>query len=96
MNIWPANTEARSLELLQQAPDFLPDATDFYKMAGAIDEDTPSVSWGPNVSLAFDTYRNAMGEAVQNKAGFAEVLDLVQQATISDMSGQGYAVTAAQ
>jgi len=94
MNIWPANLDARKMDLLQQAPEFLPDATDFYTMAAEIDEDTPSVSWGPNVSLAFDTYRNAMGEAVQNKAGFAEVLDQVQQVTISDMSSQGYSVSA--
>lgn len=92
MNIWPARLEARNLPQLQEAPAFIPDATDFYKMAGEIDAETPAVSWGPNTSTAFDAYKNAMGEAVQNKAGFADVLDIVQKATFDDMKGQGYSV----
>jgi multiple sugar transport system substrate-binding protein len=96
MNIWPAQLSARDLPQLKEAPTFLPDATDFYTMAAEIDVDTPSVSWGPNVSAAFDVYRNAMGEAVQNKSGFAGVLDQVQQATFGNMSNQGYSVVEAQ
>jgi multiple sugar transport system substrate-binding protein len=96
MNIWPAQLEARKLPQLQEAPAFLPDATNFYEMAAEIDADTPSVSWGPNVSAAFDVYKNAMGEAVQNKAGFAEVLDAVQKAAFDDMKNQGYTVAEGQ
>lgn len=96
MNIWPARLEARKLPQLQEAPTFIPDAANFYQMAAEIDADTPSISWGPNVSMAFDVYRNAMGDAVQNKSGFADVLDAVQKAAFDDMSNQGYAVTEGQ
>lgn len=95
MNIWPAQLEARSLPQLQEAPAFIPDATNFYEMAAEIDSETPVISWGPNVGIGFDVFRNAMGEAVQNRAGFADVLDQVQQAVLSDMQGQGYDVVAA-
>jgi multiple sugar transport system substrate-binding protein len=96
MNIWPANLDARAaLPQLKEAPAFLPDQTDFYEMAGAIDTETAVISWGPNVSAAFDAYRNAMGEAVQNKAGFAEVLDAVQKVTFDGMKDQGYTVSEA-
>lgn len=97
MNIWPANLEARAaLPQLKEAPAFLPDSADFYTMAGEIDTKTASVNWGPNVSTAFDVYKNAMGEAVQNKAGFAEVLDQVQKAAFDGMKTQGYQVSEAQ
>ena len=96
MNIWPARLEARKLPQLQEAPAFIPDAANFYQMVAEIDADTPSISWGPNVSMAFDVYRNAMGDAVQNKSGFAEVLDAVQKAAFDDMSNQGYAVAEGQ
>lgn len=92
MNIWPARLEARELPQLQEAPAFLPDATNFYTMAGEIDAETPIVSWGPNVGTGFDVYKNAMGEAVQAKAGFADVLDAVQKAVFDDMKNQGYDV----
>lgn len=96
MNIWPAQLSARELPQLKEAPNFLPDVANFYEMAAAIDTETPAVSWGPNVSAAFDVYKNAMGDAVQNKSGFAAVLDQVQQATFNDMNSQGYAVVEAQ
>jgi multiple sugar transport system substrate-binding protein len=96
MNIWPARLEARSLPQLQQAPAFIPDATNFYTMAAEIDAETPAISWGPNTSTAFDAYKNAMGDAVQNKAGFADVLDVVQKAAFDDMKNQGYNVAEGQ
>lgn len=96
MNIWPARLEARKLPQLQEAPIFIPDAANFYQMAAEIDADTPSISWGPNVSMAFDVYRNAMGDAVQNKSGFADVLDAVQKAAFDDMTNQGYTVAEGQ
>jgi multiple sugar transport system substrate-binding protein len=95
MNIWPANLDARNLPQLQEAPTFIPDEVDFYKMAGEIDADTPSVSWGPNRGLAFDALVNGLGDAVQNKTSFADVLDTVQKVTFDDMKNQGYNVVEA-
>jgi hypothetical protein len=37
-----------------------------------------------------------MGDAVQNKAGFADVLDVVQKAAFDDMKNQGYNVAEGQ
>ena len=95
MNIWPANLEARKLPQLQEAPAFIPDEKNFYQLAGEIDAATPTVSWGPNRGIAFDAYVNAMGEAVQNKSSFADVLDVVQKVTFDDMKNQGYNVVEA-
>lgn len=92
INIWPARLEARELPILKQAPAFIPQRADFYAMATAIDFETPKVSWGPNVSTAFDAFRNAFGAAVKKKAGFVEALETVQRTTVRDMKAQGYPV----
>ena len=90
--IWPANLSARHSPALANAPAFIPQKTDFYPMATAIDLDTPKISWGPNVSTTFDAFRNAFAKAVRRKSGFVEALETVQRTAVRDMRSQGYIV----
>lgn len=92
MNIWPAQMDARDLPQLSTAPEFLPNSPDFYEMAADIDAATPSVSWGPNVAAIFDVYRNEMGSAVQEGAGFLDVLSSLQTEAVESLRSQGYEV----
>lgn len=91
-NIWPARLEARDLDVLKHAPAFIPQRQDFYELATQVDQATPQVSWGPNVSLAFDAFKNAFGPAVRNRAGFVEALQRVQRTVVHDLRSQGYEV----
>ena len=95
-NIWPAWLPAREMPTLQHAPTFIPQRTDFYALATAIDQETPTVSWGPNVSTSFDAFRNAFATAVKKKSGFSEALEIVQRTTVRDMKSQGYQVKEAR
>lgn len=91
-NIWPANLAARQIPVLNQAPSFIPQNSGYYAMATAIDEATPTISWGPNVSTTFDAFKNAFAAAVRAKGGFVEALEKVQQTAVRDMKSQGYTV----
>jgi len=92
VNIWPANLEARRLPALAIAPAFIPERKDFYTLANAIDLETPNISWGPNVSMTFDAFRNAFARAVRGRTSFYEALESVQRSTVRDLRIQGYEV----
>lgn len=91
-SIWPASLAGRELPELQAAPALLPEQTDFYATADEIDQITASVTWGPNVSVAYDAFNNAFSAAVNEKGSFAEALASVQDATVADLEKSGYDV----
>ncbi|NQX29095.1 extracellular solute-binding protein [Microbacteriaceae bacterium VKM Ac-2854] len=91
-SIWPAALDGRELPELQVPPALLPDQPDFYATANEIDDITATVTWGPNVSVAYDAFNNAFSTAVNEKGSFTDALAAVQDATVADLEKSGYEV----
>ncbi|MCA2211889.1 hypothetical protein [Jidongwangia harbinensis] len=91
--IYPAARDAQSSRLLQQPPAFFGQQKDFYATAKAIADTAGGFTWGPNVNVTYDVYKDAFGKAITGRTPFAGALDTMQTATVADMRKNGFTVT---
>ncbi|MFJ5234695.1 ABC transporter substrate-binding protein [Kitasatospora sp. NPDC088391] len=91
-NIYPAATSAQSGGLLSAAPEFFADQADFYPKAAEIAKGTAAAAWGPNVNVAYSTFKDAFGKAAQEKGDFSAALAAMQQSTVADLKKNGFQV----
>ncbi|MBA4863732.1 extracellular solute-binding protein [Streptomyces sp. PSKA54] len=90
--IYPAATAAQTGDALAQAPDFFSNQPDFYTDAAEIAKTTAPAAWGPNVNVAYTSFKDAFGKAAKNKSGFGAALTTMQDATVADLEKQGFEV----
>jgi len=92
--IYPAARAAQTGPALQKPPAFFPEQADFWTVAQQAADTAAGVTWGPNVNVTYDTYRDAFAKAITDKTPFSGALDAVQQATVDDMTKNGFTVAA--
>ncbi|MGW4025690.1 ABC transporter substrate-binding protein [Streptomyces sp. NPDC005009] len=90
--IYPASTSAQLSGAFMSPPEYFANQPDFYKKAAAIAETTAPSAWGPNVNVAYTTFKDAFGAAAKNKSDFTAALDTMQQDTVADLKKQGFGV----
>jgi multiple sugar transport system substrate-binding protein len=89
--IYPASNTGQNAPSLAKAPRILSAAqSDFYKKSKEYSAGAKGFTWGPNVNVAYNTYKDAFGKAVQSKAAFAPALDAIQSDTVADMKKTGF------
>jgi multiple sugar transport system substrate-binding protein len=91
-SLYPAATAGQSTPALAEPPAFMPNQPDFYPRAKAIAATAAAVTWGPNVNVAYGSYRDAFGKAIQAKGDFAAALATMQRTTVADLKKQGFDV----
>jgi multiple sugar transport system substrate-binding protein len=91
-SLYPAATAGQSTPALGKAPDFMPNQPDFYATAKQISATAAAVTWGPNVNVAYGSYRDAFGKAIQAKSDFVAALRTMQTTTVDDMRKLGFDV----
>ncbi|MFE9421477.1 extracellular solute-binding protein [Kitasatospora sp. NPDC006697] len=89
-NIYPAATSAQTGGALATAPDFFANQPDFYTKAAEIAQNTAPAAWGPNVNVAYSTFKDAFGKAAQDKSDFSAALTAMQDATLADLKKNGF------
>jgi multiple sugar transport system substrate-binding protein len=90
--IYPAATAAQTGDALAQAPDFFSNQPDFYTDAAEIAKTTAPAAWGPNVNVAYTSFKDAFGKAAKNQSDFGVALTTMQDATVADLKKQGFEV----
>ncbi|MGK5449972.1 extracellular solute-binding protein [Streptomyces radiopugnans] len=90
--IYPAAKAAQSGGALSQAPEFFPNQPDFYEQAAEIAQGTAPAAWGPNVNVAYSTFKDAFSKAAKNRSGFDSALRTMHEATVADLRKQGFGV----
>ncbi|MFD6904098.1 ABC transporter substrate-binding protein [Streptomyces sp. NPDC060077] len=90
--IYPASTSAQLSGAFTSPPEYFSNQPDFYRKAAEIAETTAPSAWGPNVNVAYTTFRDAFGAAAKNKSGFTAALDTMQEDTVADLKKQGFGV----
>ncbi|MGW0615790.1 ABC transporter substrate-binding protein [Streptomyces sp. NPDC002788] len=93
-SIYPAATAAQTSDALSKAPEFFSNQPDFYAKAAEIAKTTAPSAWGPNVNVAYTTYKDAFSKAAKAKSkdAFASALIAMQADTVADMKKQGFEV----
>ncbi|MTE18485.1 extracellular solute-binding protein [Streptomyces sp. TRM43335] len=90
--IYPAAQAAQTGDALAEAPDFFPNQPDFYERAAKIAAGTAPAAWGPNVNVAYSTFKDAFGKAAKDRADFDAALRTMHEATVADLKKQGFEV----
>jgi multiple sugar transport system substrate-binding protein len=92
--LYPAARDAQSGPDLSAPPAFFPNQPDFYTTAKSIADTAAGVTWGPNVNVAYQAYKDAFGKAITQKSAFDAAVDQMQQSTVADMQKNGFKVAA--
>lgn len=90
--IYPASTAAQTSGAFTSPPEYFSNQPDFYEKAAEIAETTAPSAWGPNVNVAYTTFRDAFGAAAKNRSDFTAALDTMQADTVADLKKQGFGV----
>ncbi|WP_282699764.1 extracellular solute-binding protein [Streptomyces sp. CC219B] len=90
--IYPAATNAQTSGAFAAPPEYFSNQADFYTQAAEIAKTTAPSAWGPNVNVAYTTFKDAFGAAAKNKSDFVAALKKMQDDTVADMKKQGFEV----
>ncbi|MFF3896153.1 extracellular solute-binding protein [Streptomyces sp. NPDC001812] len=90
--IYPASTSAQLSGAFTSPPEYFSNQPDFYAKAAEIAKTTAPSAWGPNVNVAYTTFKDAFGAAAKNKSDFTAALDTMQADTVADLKKQGFGV----
>ncbi|MEU6762214.1 extracellular solute-binding protein [Streptomyces sp. NPDC046853] len=90
--IYPAATAAQTSGAFAEPPAYFAGQKDFYPRAAEIAKTAAPGAWGPNVNVAYTTFRDAFGSAAKNKSDFGTALKTMQDTTVADLKKQGFGV----
>ncbi|MEU0744454.1 extracellular solute-binding protein [Streptomyces sp. NPDC006134] len=90
--IYPASTSAQLSGAFTSPPEYFSNQPDFYTKAAEIAETTVPAAWGPNVNVAYTSFKDAFGAAAKNKSDFTAALETMQDDTVADLKKQGFEV----
>ncbi|MFE9169652.1 ABC transporter substrate-binding protein [Streptomyces kebangsaanensis] len=90
--IYPASTSAQLSGAFLNPPEYFANQADFYTRAAEIAKTTAPSAWGPNVNVAYTSFKDAFGAAAKNRSDFVAALNTVQEDTVADMEKQGFEV----
>lgn len=90
--IYPAATNAQTSGAFLKPPAYFSHQADFYRKAADIAETTAPSAWGPNVNVAYTTFKDAFGAAAKSRSDFGAALEEMQADTVADMKKQGFEV----
>ncbi|MFE6823343.1 extracellular solute-binding protein [Streptomyces sp. NPDC057690] len=91
--IYPASTSAQLSGAFTTPPDYFSNQADFYTTAAKIAKTTAPSAWGPNVNVAYTTFKDAFGAAAKDKSDFSAALAKMQADTVADLKKQGFEVS---
>jgi multiple sugar transport system substrate-binding protein len=86
--VYPAATKGTSL--LTEAPDYFSNVPDFWQQAAGFGAGARGFTFGPNVNVAYNTFKDAFDKAVLDKTSFSAAMKTVQDATVADMTKSGF------
>ncbi|WP_027345263.1 ABC transporter substrate-binding protein [Hamadaea tsunoensis] len=88
--VYPAATKSQAL--LTTAPDYFSNQADFWQQASAISSTARGFTFGPDVNVAYNAYKDNFDKAIAAKSSFTDALTATQQATLADMTKAGFQV----
>ncbi|MEU8273104.1 ABC transporter substrate-binding protein [Microbispora bryophytorum] len=86
--VYPAS--AKGAALMTEAPDYFSNQPDFWKQAADIGATARGFTFGPNVNVTYNAYRDAFDKAVAARSDFAAAVQGMQDATVADMRKSGF------
>jgi multiple sugar transport system substrate-binding protein len=92
-NVYPASIKGQASPALSKPPAFMPNDAGFFTRSAEISKIAKGFTWGPNVNVTYQAYKDAFSKAIRSKTPFTGALDAMQQGTVQDMKKAGYKVS---
>ncbi|WP_182902591.1 ABC transporter substrate-binding protein [Microbispora sp. H10830] len=86
--VYPAS--AKGAALMTEAPGYFSNQPDFWQQAASIGATARGFTFGPNVGVTYNAYKDAFDKAVAAKSDFAAAVQSMQDATVADMQKSGF------
>jgi multiple sugar transport system substrate-binding protein len=90
--LYPAARDAQSGSALSAPPAFMPAQTNFYAEAKTIADNAVGWTWGPNVNVTYQAYKDAFGKAITDGTPFSGAIEEMHESTVEDMRKTGFKV----
>jgi multiple sugar transport system substrate-binding protein len=87
-SLYPAAT--KGADLLSEPPAYFSNVPGFWKQAAGFGAGARGFTFGPNVNVAYNAFKDAFDKAALNKTSFSGALQSVQDATVADMTKSGF------
>jgi multiple sugar transport system substrate-binding protein len=87
-SVYPAAT--KGTDLLTEPPAYFSNVPDFWQKAAQYGAGARGFTFGPNVNVAYNAFKDAFDKAVLNKSSFSDALKTVQDTTVADMTKAGF------
>jgi len=88
--IYPASVKGAAL--MTKAPDYFSNQPDFWQQAAAIGATARGFTFGPDVNVTYNAYKDAFDKAVAAKSDFTAAVQSMQDATVADMQKSGFSL----
>ncbi|TMR14656.1 extracellular solute-binding protein [Nonomuraea turkmeniaca] len=88
--IYPAATKAQSA--LGEAPEYFSNQPDFWQQAAGVGAGARGFTFGPNVGVTYNAFKDAFDKALQNKSPFTDAIQTMQDTTVADMRKSGFQI----
>ncbi|MET8141055.1 extracellular solute-binding protein [Sphaerisporangium sp. NPDC005288] len=88
--VYPAATEGQAS--LTKAPEYFGNQPDFWKTAAAISATARGFTFGPDVNVTYNAFKDAFDKAVQDGSAFSGAVRTMQDATVADMRKSGFQI----
>ncbi|MEV6868669.1 extracellular solute-binding protein [Streptosporangium subroseum] len=89
--VYPASTKGGGL--LGEAPDYFSNQPGFWEQAAAISAGARGFTFGPNVNVTYNAFKDAFDKAVHDKSVFSDAVQTMQETTVADMQKSGFQLT---
>lgn len=89
--IYPASVKGQAA--LTEAPEYFSGQPDFWRRAADIGATARGFTFGPDVNVTYNAFKDAFDKALQNRSDFSAAVRTMQDATVADMRKSGFQLT---
>jgi multiple sugar transport system substrate-binding protein len=90
--IYPADSAAEAA--ITSPPTYFANEPNFWTLGKQYASEAATVTWGPDVNVAYTEFTTAFGSAAASKGSFLNPLAQIQSTVLSDMKKSGFTVAA--
>ncbi|MEV2270728.1 ABC transporter substrate-binding protein [Nonomuraea africana] len=88
--IYPAS--AKGQQALTEAPDYFSTQPDFWQQAATVAAGARGFTFGPNVGVTYNAFKDSFDKAVQARSSFSDAVRAMQETTVADMRKSGFQI----
>ncbi|GAA1512325.1 extracellular solute-binding protein [Sphaerisporangium rubeum] len=87
-SVYPASAEGQAA--MTEPPAYFSGQPDFWQQVQAISATARGFTFGPNVNVTYNAFKDAFDKALRDRSPFADAVRVMQESTVADMRKSGF------